>query len=516
MGLNSQDHLFFVQEIEEIDLCDNKIYQLTGSDYSKPTDFTRLDYKEHNLKTCESCRNLHTRVFSEIVERFKNFPNCCAFHKNLQKEKWFDRKDFENIPRLHADKLIFTWHHILNFVETDEWELEILDFIEYIFQTFGSFPIDYGEPLYFRTFTEQLESLISGLTDIEPKKKVILSYIHNFRNPDETKKTDWNILVKTYNDWYKTFPFELSYFSHLKEQFAKNIPLFEKFHTNKYLNLTKATPRTKVSLVNSLVEVTDKIISQINTVTLYENGSLNDIEKVKLELLIQKRKQKLKEGYSNKSNDPDTRYRRILKEWLKDEVNFIKEIEPTLKSISDKKSNLYTDILNACYTMQENKIFWNADENTRTKQILDLLSANYFTKDQPLYGKSETGKKQGSVDGVIIDNAKTEHFIEALNLGSLNKEIIQRHINKVESNYDSKGLLNKFILVYCNVQDNKFDKLYSSYLKFIDSELEYKFQKTGTTEKETRYTNIKVLKSLHLRENREVTLYHILIKMPTE
>jgi len=516
MILNNPDHLFFVQEIKEINLCENKIYQITGSEFSKPTDFIRLNYEKHNLKTCESCRNNCAKIYSEIEERFKNFPNCCEFHKNLLKEKWFDKKDFENTPQLYTDKLFYTWHHILNFIDTDDWKEETIDFIEYIFKSFGSFPIDYGEPLYFRTFTEQLESLVNGLTEFEERKKVIQDFIFDYKNPTLKKKTDWNILIKIYDDWYKTFPFELSYFSHLKKHFSTNIPLFERIHTNKYLNLTKASPRTKASLVKSLLEVTEKIISEINTATLYENGHLNDIEKIKLELIIQKRKQKLKEGYSNKSNDPDTRYRKILKDWLKDEVEFIKEIEPALKNTSEKKNNLYTDILSACFKMQENKIFWKADEDTRTKQILDLLSSNYFTKDQSTYGKSETGKKQGSVDGVIIDNAKTEYFVEAFNLSSINKEVIQRHINKLESNYDSKGLLNKFLLVYCNVMDNKFDNFYTNYFEHINSKTEYKFQMINVLEKETVYTNIKVLKSLHLRENREVTLYHILLKMPTE
>ncbi len=514
MGLNSQDHIFFIQEIKEINLCDKKMYQIIGSDFSKPTDFTRLNYEKHNLKTCNNCKENYSRIFSEIEDRFKNFPNCCKFHRNLLNEKWFDRKDFENTPRLYVDKLFYTWHHILHFIDTDEWKDEILDFIEYIFNTFGSFPADYGEPLYFRSFTEQLESLIKKLPGFEVKKKVILDYIFNYKNPTKKERRDWNVLITIYNDWYKTFPFDLSYFSHLKSHFANNIPLLEKLHNNKYLNLTKGSPRTKESLIDSLVEITQKIISEINTVTLYESGYIDDIEKIKLEFIIQKRKQKLKEGYSNKSNDPDTKYRKILKEWLKDEIHFIKEIEPTLKSISKKKNNLYTDILAACFTMQENKLFWDEDENTRTRQILDLLSSNYFTKDQATYGKSETGKKQGSVDGVIIDKTKTEYFIEAFNLNSINKEIIERHINKLESNYDSKGLLNKFIIVYCNVPDNTFDKLYTNYLAFINSNLKYKYEKIGIIEKETKYTNIKVLKSLHQRESREVALYHILLKMP--
>lgn len=516
MSLINQDHLFFIQEINEINLCDNKIYQIIGSDYSKPTDFVRQKYEKHNLETCENCRNNYIKTISEIEDRFKKFPNCCKQHKNLLNEKWFNLNDFADYPRLFTDKLYFTWHHILNFIDTDNWEEEIIDFIEYIFKTFGNFPINYGEPLYFKTFTEQLELLIKNLNEFKDRRKVILNFIEEYRNPRSKGKSDFNILIGIYNDWFKTFPFELSFFLHLKPHFAKNIPIFETIHTNKYLNLTKASPRSKASLIDSLVNITDRILSEINTATLYESGNIDDIEKIKLELIVQKRKQKLKAGYNNNSKNPDARYRKILKDWFKDEVNFIKEIEPTIKGIAEKKNNLYTDILNACYKMQENKIFWTADENTRTRQILDLLSSNYFTKDQSTYGKSEKGKKQGSVDGVIIDNTQTENFIEAFNLTSLTKEIIKRHINKVERNYDAKGLINKYLLVYCNIQDNKFDDLYSGYLEYLDSELEFKFQKIETAIKETKYVNIKVIKSLHLREMTEVTLYHILIKMPIE
>lgn len=338
MSLINQDHLFFVQEIREIDVCDNKIYQIIGSDYSKPTDFVRLKYEKHNFKTCENCRKNYFKTLSEIEERFKRFPNCCKQHKNLVKEKWFELKDFATYPKLFTDKLYFTWHHILNFIDTDNWQEEIIDFIEYIFKTFGSFPINYGEPLYFKTFTEQLKFLLKTLKEFKPRTQVILNFIDEYRNPNSRKETDFNILIGIYNDWFKTFPFELSFFAHLKPHFAKNIPLIEKTHTNKYLNLTTASPRSKASLVNTLVDVTDRILSEINTAILYESEKIDDIEKIKLELIVQKRKQKLKEGYNNNSKDPDTRYRKILKEWFKDEVNFIKEIEPSIKRIADKKT----------------------------------------------------------------------------------------------------------------------------------------------------------------------------------
>lgn len=516
MGLNSKDHLFFVQNFQEIDVCGSKMYQFTGSDYSQSTDFTRLTY-DHNLDTCESCRKNHATTLSEITERFNRFPTCCVPHSRLLNEKWFNLKDFDNTPRLYTDKLYYTWHHVLHFIEKDNWRDEIFDFIEYILNTFGSFPIDYGEPLYFSAFIHQLKSLIKkGLQDHQSKSDEIIEFISQYGNPKANKRTDFNILISIYNEWYKTFPFELSFFTHLKAHFAAHIPIIEEMHTNKYLGLTKARLLSKERLVEFLVQATEVIISEINTMALYEQGLISDIDQMELELIVQERKQKLKAGYRNASKNAETRYRKILKAWLKDEINFIQKIRPVAERISTKQEKLHESVLSACFKMQENKIFWNADENTRTKQILDLLSGNFFTKDQSQYGESETGKKQGSVDGVILDTNSTEHFIEAFNLIGLNRDVIQRHIHKLESNYDAKGLPNKYVLVYCNVEDGTFEKLYKDYLDFIKTEMQFKFETIEVSEIATKYSNIREIKSLHKREARDVALCHLLIKMPVK
>lgn len=42
--------------------------------------------------------------------------------------------------------------------------------------------------------------------------------------------------------------------------------------------------------------------------------------------------------------------------------------------------NIATDLLKAAHTLQQNKIFWTADEDTRTRQLLDLLPEKYQTK----------------------------------------------------------------------------------------------------------------------------------------
>jgi|GEM_PF-1241763 len=515
MGLNSKHKTLFVENFNEIDVCGGKMLQLSVSEFSLPTDFIRLEYG-HNMDNCENCKETYENTLIALTQKFEKFPVCCAAHNRLVNEDWFNRKEFEGIPKLTAEKLIFSWHHILQFIDKEEWRGEIFDFLEYIFNTFGSFPIEHGEALYFGAYADRLVDLINnGITD-QVKKLEILKFITDYRNPTPKATSDFNILLATYNQWFKMFPFELSFFSDLKFYFENNIPIVQDFHTNKYLGLTKARLKTKTDLINFLTSITEKIILDINTQSLHDLGLLSDFDKTEMELIKQERKQKLKEGYQNSSKDPDTRYRKIIKEWFKDELKFIKKIRPVAERIAKRESSLNDAILVACYKMQENKVFWTADENTRTKQILDLLSANFSTKDQSLYGKSGTGKKQGSVDGVITDNNKTEHFVEAFNLECISREIIKKHIYKLESNYDSKGLRNKYVLIYCNVRDGKFDQLHVDYKNFITEELEFQFPLHDIIELETQYTNMRVLKTCHKRENKDVFLHHMLIKMPVE
>lgn len=496
-----------------MEVCGQKIWHVLGSEFSLPTDFQRLQY-DHNMENCENCKATYENELARLTKKFERFPLCCAAHSRLANEKWFNRKDFESVPSLNAEKLIYTYHHILQFVYNDRWRQEVFDFLEYMFNTFGSFPVDYGESLFFGDFADNLVSLIdNGITD-QSKKEEILKFITGFRNPTPKSKSDFNILVAIYNKWHKTFPFELSFFSKLKEHFENNIPIVDNLHTNKYLGLTKARLKTQQELINLLISITETILLEVNTQKLYELGVITDFDKTEMELVLQERKQKLKEGYRNSSKSSDTQYRKILKEWFKDEISFIQKIRPVAERIAKKEMALLDAILMACCKMQENKVFWNADENTRTRQILDLLSTNFFTKDQSMYGVSGTGKKQGEVDGVITDSNQTEHFVEAFNLEGMNRKVIKNHIHKLESNYDSKGLPYKYVIIYCNVEDGKFNQLHVDYKAYITGELEFQFILKETVDMDTHYTNMRVLKTCHKRENKNVFLHHILIKMP--
>ena len=209
-------------------------------------------------------------------------------------------------------------------------------------------------------------------------------------------------------------------------------------------------------------------------------------------------------------------------------INYYQLIYPKLikyfsKSDTSKAHRPLNDLLQACYKTQEHNVFQvNADENITTKQILDLLGSNkdYWTKDQHPTGKSSTGKKIGSCDGLIVDKKfNNEYYVEALNLKSFDTQYLKNHINKLEYNYDFKGLPIKFVLVYCNLIEGKFDDFVAKYKNFIEDEMNYIYKKTTINEEIVefnKFTNSRVFYSTHIRENKNVYLYHILLKFDSK
>ncbi|MDM1352072.1 hypothetical protein HX014_15700 [Myroides marinus] len=169
------------------------------------------------------------------------------------------------------------------------------------------------------------------------------------------------------------------------------------------------------------------------------------------------------------------------------------------------------DVLYACNLTQQNKLFWGT-EDERTKQVLDLLSMKYTTKDQSRYGISSGGKSAGEVDGVISDLSGVEKFIEAINLKSIDKNSLSSHISKLEQKYDSKGLKEKYLIIYHN-SSSKFQDFCTRYYKYINSEYQFYYRKTNMSIEKVDYVEQYLIKSTHLRNGQEVYLYHILLNM---
>ncbi len=325
---------FFYNQLQPLNFCGKNIgFEVTGSSYDLPYETKPTTGEKHDYTSCKGCQKVRLQIIKNIQEYTAKFPICCASHSKLLKEKWFNKDSFNKVPEMVADKTIYTKQHYMNHLESENWYNEITDYIEYTVDSFGGFPVGYGNVLclsYYFQFLKHLIETIKVTGDEIGKKQIILDYIDSYNKPVEKQKTDLNIIIQTYEKWFKLFPFELSFFQELKPKFEK-LPLFDgKPQFNKYLGIHKGKMHTKASMISELINLTNNLLTEINTEQLLTKGLLTNVNSVKYELVIQSRKLKLKQGYKNNAKSEDQQYRNMLKEWFKDEKKFIDEITPIL------------------------------------------------------------------------------------------------------------------------------------------------------------------------------------------
>ena len=348
---------YYIGKITPVEFCGKTVMHQVNLDGIFELPFEIEPTKgEHDFTTCEGCQKTLTELTERLTEKFegnkqkKGFPFCCSYHSNLVKVKEFNRAFFANVPVMVAKKIIYTNQHIINSHNTENWYKVITDYIDWTVESFGQMPNECGEPLFLSEYMRYVTELLNRNEDVKAEVKArLLEFLSTYQIPNESRGTDFNILLNTYQKWLREFPFELnSYFGNLKQHFEKQLPLFNgKPEVNIYSGIAKAKMHTKSSLIEALINLTNNLLTQINGLSLYEKGLISDANKIKLELVISSRKLKLRQGYKNSSQNEEQRYRKILKEWFNDEKRFIDEIIPLLNTLPHQQSETKTSKLQA-------------------------------------------------------------------------------------------------------------------------------------------------------------------------
>ena len=334
---------FFVKDLKPIELCGKPVMwqmDINGA-FEKPFE-TQPTEGEHDFTTCEGCQKTLKELIRRLTEKFegnhkdgaKPFPFCCTHHSELTKLKEFNRADFISVPEMVARKIIYTNSHIKNNHQSETYYKDITDYIDYTVESFGQMPGN-AEPLYLSDYFFYITDLLERNTEVEKgQKNRLLEFLKAYRTPTETPKTDFNILLGTYQKWLKVFPFEISFFSTLKPHFEKQLPILNgKPETNKYTGIAKAKMHTKGSLIDVLLNLTNNLLTQINPYTLYEKGLLTEPQKIKLELVLNEMRIDNEKGYLSQKQNEEQRYRDILKKWFNRQKRFIDEVTPIVKAL---------------------------------------------------------------------------------------------------------------------------------------------------------------------------------------
>lgn len=177
-----------------------------------------------------------------------------------------------------------------------------------------------------------------------------------------------------------------------------------------------------------------------------------------------------------------------------------------------KMNEMLKQLLSACVKLQANAIYYNATEDQRNDYIRDILdTAGYDVKDQTRRGLSPSGKAAGEVDILIKEHGFPITIIEALNLDSLNKAYLDKHIDKIY-NYDTAG--NKFNIMLSYVTASNFIDFCDKYFEHIKKH-KYPFaiqvSENNIVVEKCSFSDIKVMKTIHNRNGCETVLYHVCI-----
>mgnify|MGYP000170231718 CR=1 FL=1 len=308
-----------------------------------------------------NCCPAHKKILKIANEKFNKFPNCCNNHKKLNTALWFKKSNYSYYPLKVVQTLAYTWYCISKCIDNTNWYKEITDYIDLTALSYGQLPDGYGPPVGIELYLYNLEKNIENENDMpEIKKAKLISFIRDWGKPvSEIEEIDLNLLIKTYKTWLNDFPFELSFFTHLKPQFENQIPILAgKGNTNIYTGITAHKVVSYSGLIDILVSSTEKIISEVNTLVLYEKGLISDVQKANIDIINASHRFNLK---SIKDNQPKGRkqYSKIIANWFKYEKEYLNDLTSALTKVlpvqnkaegKKKKDNIQSPVISLfCY-----------------------------------------------------------------------------------------------------------------------------------------------------------------------
>lgn len=180
-----------------------------------------------------------------------------------------------------------------------------------------------------------------------------------------------------------------------------------------------------------------------------------------------------------------------------------------------EEKNVINHILSACIKLQSNAAYYDARENNRNDYIRDLLDmAGYDVRDQTRQGCSPGRKDSGEIDIQIRKGGKPLTVIEALNLDSLRKNYIDQHLDKIYD-YDVSGNAYNIILSYVSAAN--FSDFWEKYIQHIQRH-QYVYPLVETDREceafHMPYSDIRLIKTIHNRNGKNTSLYHICVHIP--
>jgi hypothetical protein len=199
-------------------------------------------------------------------------------------------------------------------------------------------------------------------------------------------------------------------------------------------------------------------------------------------------------------------------------ISLINKYDDSLRKFRFNYQVLLDDIIEIGTVLQK-RVHTRQHEDLYNDFYKDALTfKGYRAQDQTRAGSSASGKSAGELDIEICNDFGIPFSIlEAFRLDSLNQNVIVEHINKLLHKYDTSGHEKNIVIAYCEI--DRFDELVTKYNTFLLNKLNThrlfgkRYPTVSTSEIAFGKTDIRVFECKHNREGKEVSVFHVLIKI---
>ncbi len=288
----------------------------------------------------------------ENIDLAIKFPNCCDFHRNVNKliqdefeknasiylQKFekenkikIDKTIYKNTPAKILKQLSYTEFFISEKNTSELWYTDITNYIEYNIQSFGN-PSPgvtwyvYMIQLYLKEVDKNIEKY---------KKDKIVTFLNSKMDTllvkeNETYDSCPKIIYTTIQKWLNILPFKVPELNKINENYQwLMIPNIN--NRNPYSGLAEMRKITISELRELLNNLTRAFVQSVDSTYLRKNGRLDEINKHYTglnNLEYRFKKNKIVGNFSPEENV----YVEILDEWIKTEVIYIEKIKADIRN----------------------------------------------------------------------------------------------------------------------------------------------------------------------------------------
>lgn len=290
---------------------------------------------EHDYRKCDSCKNAHKTIVELLKAKVKKFPNCCEAHRKLLSLKEFHKSDFKDAAKQCADKVIFTYQHIINNQSSPIWQVEISKYIDEAIESFGQFPDGYGIPFLFENYLSFVRQLIDNNDNIKSEVKDYVNRKFDDLYLEKEEKDPIADLCKIYDDWLNLVPFNLPFLESVRDDFRNRTPLMVCVD-NTSNNTTQHHLISKDQLLTLLNDLTKELLIKVGEkICELQDEDINSFYKefVRQEVL-----------FTNQLLDKEEKdypYTLFIKKWMENQENYFNKINKLYEIQISKTEDTY-------------------------------------------------------------------------------------------------------------------------------------------------------------------------------